>query len=143
LRLLAIEAMSPRNPSAISIPIAVMTYDIDYARIVHNAVYVRWLEDLRTALISDAYPIESMLDDGISPILTKTEIEYRLPIRFGENVIGSMWVSDLGRTRWKIEAELRVGEQIRTHARQEGYFADARTLRPTRIPAHLRTLWQS
>lgn len=124
-------------------PITVMTYDIDYARIVHNAVYIRWLEDLRTALIRDAYPIESMLDDGVSPILTKTEIEYRHPVRFGENIVGSMWVSDLGRTRWIIEADLRVGEQIRTYARQEGYFADAKTLRPTRIPTRLRDLWQT
>ena len=45
-----------------------MTYDIDYAHIVHNAVYIRWLEDLRTALISDVYPIQELLADGISPI---------------------------------------------------------------------------
>lgn len=126
----------------VSIPITVMTYDIDYAHIVHNAVYIRWLEDLRTAMIGEVYPIEELLADGVSPILSKTEIEYRLPVRFGEDVVGSMWVSDLGRTRWTVEAELRVGEQVRTAARQQGYFADLETLRPTRIPMRLRELWQ-
>ena len=101
--------MSRNRPSLISLPITVMTYDIDYAQIVHNAVYIRWLEDLRTALIGDVYPIEDMLADGISPILTKTEIEYRLPVRFGDDVIGLMWATDLGRTRWTVEAEIRVG----------------------------------
>ena len=135
--------MSHRINSAISLPIRVMTYDIDYAQIVHNAVYIRWLEDLRTALIAASYPIEDMLADGISPILIKTEIEYRLPVRFGENVTGTMWVSHLGRTRWTVEAEIRVGDQARTFARQRGYFADANNLRPIRIPTQLRDLWQS
>ncbi len=135
--------MSQDRPSLISIPIIVMTYDIDYAQIVHNAVYIRWLEDLRTALIGDVYPIETMLADGISPILTKTEIEYRLPVRFGDDVTGLMWVSDLGRTRWTIESEIRVGEQLRSYARQQGYFADLNSLRPIRIPSHLRDHWQS
>jgi acyl-CoA thioester hydrolase len=134
--------MTQNSTSHISIPITVMTYDIDYAQIVHNAVYIRWLEDLRTALIVGSYPIEDMLADGLSPILTKTEIEYRLPVRFGEKVTGSMWVSDLGRTRWTVEAEIRVGDQARTFARQQGYFADANTLRPIRIPTQLRDLWQ-
>jgi len=135
--------MQQGRPSLVSIPIQVMTYDIDYAQIVHNAVYIRWLEDLRTALISDTYRIEELLADSISPILTKTEIEYRLPVRFGDDVTGLMWVSKLGRTRWTVEAEIRVGDQVTTFARQQGYFADAKTLRPIRIPVHLREIWQS
>lgn len=126
----------------VTLPITVMTYDIDYAQIVHNAVYIRWLEDLRTALIRDAYAIEDLIADGVSPILTKTEIEYRLPVRFGEDAVGEMWVSELGRTRWIIEAEIKVGEEVRTWARQEGYFADLRKLRPVRVPERLRELWQ-
>lgn len=134
--------MSQNRSSLITIPITVMTYDIDYAQIVHNAVTIRWLEDLRTALIQDVYPIETMLADGMSPILTKTEIEYHLPVRFGEEVTGLMWVSNLSRVRWTVEAEIKVGEQVRTFARQQGYFADLETLRPVRVPALLRDHWQ-
>ena len=64
--------MLAERPSQISIPIRVKTYDIDFANIVHNAVFIRWLEDLRTELMVDIYPIETMLADGLSPILTKT-----------------------------------------------------------------------
>jgi acyl-CoA thioester hydrolase len=135
--------MQQDRPSLVSIPIQVMTYDIDFAQIVHNAVYIRWLEDLRTALISGDYPIAAMLADGISPILTKTEIEYRLPVRFGDDVQGLMWVSELGRTRWTVEAEIKVDDQVRTYARQQGYFADLNKLRPIRIPGRLRDIWQS
>jgi len=31
----------------ISTPIAIRTYDIDFAGIVSNIVYLRWLEDMR------------------------------------------------------------------------------------------------
>lgn len=135
--------MSQERPTKVTLPITVKTYDIDYAQIVHNAVYIRWLEDLRTALISRSYSIEALVADGISPILVRTEIEYRLPIRFGDAAVGSMWVTDLGRSRWTVEAEIRVGEQIRTYARQQGIFTDLKTFRPVRIPTHLREIWQS
>ncbi len=130
------------NLTRVTIPIQVKTYDIDYARIVHNAVYMRWLEDLRTALVTQAYPIEDMLADNISPILVRTEIEYRLPVRFGDELAGTMWVSDLGRSRWIVEAELRVGDEIKTYARQTGIFTNLITFRPIRIPARLRQIWQ-
>ena len=127
----------------VTLPISVMTYDIDYAQIVHNAVYIRWLEDLRTALIRDAYSIEELLAGGISPILTRTTIEYRLPVRFGDDVLGAMWVAELERTRWTIEAEITVGGELRTWARQQGYFADLKKLRPVRVPERLRALWRA
>jgi len=135
--------MTPQLPSLITLPIKVKSYDIDFANIVHNAVYSRWLEDLRSELILAVYSFEEMLADGISPILTKTEIEYRLPIRFGEEVTGSMWVSGLTRVRWTVEAEFRVGEQIRTFSRQQGYFASLKTLRPIRVPEKLRAQWDT
>ena len=47
-----------QRPFLITLPITVKTYDIDYAAIVHNAVYIRWLEDLRTLLLADHYSVE-------------------------------------------------------------------------------------
>lgn len=133
--------MQKKRPSLTTLPIVVKTYDIDYAAIVHNAVYIRWMEDLRTELIRSVYPIEAMIADSVSPILTKTEIEYRLPVKFGEKVVGQMWVADLSRVRWTVEAEITVGGQVRTFSRQQGYFADLETLRPIRIPENLRQVW--
>ncbi len=52
------------KPFLFQLPIKVMTYDIDFAQIVHNAVYIRWLEDLRTELLVGTYSIEAMLADG-------------------------------------------------------------------------------
>ena len=63
-------------------------------------------------------------------------------MRFGDEVTGVMWVSNLSRVRWVVEAEIKVGEQVSTFARQQGYFADLETLRPVRMPNHVREWWQ-
>ena len=129
------------QPFLITLPITVKTYDIDFAAIVHNAVYIRWLEDLRTQVLADHYSVEEMVADGISPILTRTEIDYRFPVRFGDAVIGQMWIAKLERTRWTIQAEMHVGETLTTTARQTGYFANMQNGRPIRIPPRLKTAW--
>lgn len=123
-------------------PIVVRTYDIDFAQIFHNIVYLRWLEDLRSEILAGVLPIEEILATGISPILTRTEIDYRLPVRIGDAVTGRMWVADLSRTRWMLASEIMVDGQVCTTARQSGYFADLKTLRPVRVPQTLREQWQ-
>lgn len=122
-------------------PIVVRTYDIDFASIVHNIVYLRWLEDLRSEILADVLPIEEILATGISPILTRTEIDYLWPVRIGEAVVGRMWVSGLSHTRWTLSSEVVVGDRICAAGLQSGYFADLQTLRPVRIPEKLRALW--
>ncbi len=133
----------PKRPFLITLPITVKTYDIDYAAIVHNAVYIRWLEDLRTLVLANDYPIEEMVADGITPILTRTEIDYRVPVRLGDAVVGQMWVAKLERTRWTIQSEMHVGETLTTTSRQFGYFASLENGRPIRIPHRLKTIWDN
>lgn len=130
------------RPLLIERPIVVRTYDIDFANIVHNIVYLRWLEDLRSDILVDALPIDEILATGISPILTRTEIEYRHPVKIGDPIVGRMWVADLSHTRWTLSSEIILGETICAAARQSGYFAELSTLRPVRIPSKLKDLWK-
>jgi acyl-CoA thioester hydrolase len=132
-----------KRPLQVERRIAVQTYDIDFAQIVHNIVYIRWLEDLRLQLLAETMPMESLLALGISPILTKTEIEYRLPVRLGDRPLGRMWVSELGRTRWTVQAEIVVEERLAAVATQQGYFTQIETQRPVRVPAALRQMWEA
>ncbi len=125
----------------IEIPVTVKTYDVDFAGIVHNMVYIRWLEDLRFQILADYLPIEQMLTDGITPILVRTTIEYKRPVTMGDTVLGRMWVDDLGRSRWTVRGQIWNGELLAADATQVGYFASLETLRPIRIPAALRQVW--
>ncbi len=135
-------APEPKSrPLLVTLDLTVRTYDIDFANIVHNRVYIRWLEDLRQQILEPYLPIAKMFTEGYSPILTHTEIDYRRPVRFGDNVIGRMWVADLSRTRWTVEAEITKEETVAATAIQSGYFADLASLRPVRVPRALREIW--
>ncbi len=131
------------RPFLITIPIKVKTYDVDFAQIVHNAVYIRWLEDLRTEVLADTYSIEEMLADKISPILTRTEIDYLWPVRFGDEVVGKMWVSSLRRIKWEVRSEIWAGDEMSAASVQTGYFLDQVKMKPTRIPSKLQSAWDA
>ncbi len=131
------------RPLLVEIPIEVKTYDVDYARIVHNAVYIRWLEDLRLQIMSEYFPLQDRLADKQSPVLEKTEITYHRPLRLFDRAVGRMWVSKLGKARWEVQAEICRDEMMAATARQTGYFVDLEKYRPIRIPATLRERWEA
>ena len=110
------------------------TYDVDGYRHVHNAVYIRWLEDLRTAMLDKFYPFERFLAAGIGPVLTKTMVEYRRAVKLGERPIGRMWVLSTGRVRIGLAAEIRLGGVICAYAEQELAIIDIASGRPLRVP---------
>ncbi len=131
------------RPLLVELPITVKTYDVDYARIVHNAVYIRWLEDLRLEIMTSHFPPQDQFSDQQSPVLARTEINYHRPLRLFDKAVGRMWVSDLGKARWEVQAEICREEMVAATARQTGYFMDLVKYRPIRIPVELRNKWQA
>jgi acyl-CoA thioester hydrolase len=119
-------------------PLRIQTYDIDFAGIVSNIVFVRWLEDLRLGLMEQAYPLIRALAEDVAPILLATRIKYRRPVTIADRLIGRMRVSALGRVRWQLAAEFRVDAAVHAEAEQEGLFMRLSTRRPIAIPEPIR-----
>lgn len=130
--------MSVLRPFELHIPIQVMTYDIDFAQIVSNIVYIRWLEDMRVALLNKHMPITTLVAEGMGPALIATHIEYKLPIRFFDEVLGKVWVADIGNTRWSIGSEFLVNGNVTTTALQHGVLVSFATMRPVPVPDEFR-----
>ena len=118
----------------------VMTYDIDFAGIVSNISYIRWLEDLRNLFAEQALSIGDALRRGIAPALMRTEIDYLTPVRFPDTVTGRMWLAEHGRVKWVIAAEFRsqTADKLVARATQFGVFVELRSLRPVRLPEEYR-----
>src|SRR5947207_15847341 len=89
------------------LPFVAASYEIDYAGIVSNQVYLRWLEDMRTAFMARWLSLEGAFERGQVPVLTRTEIDYRSPLRLGERSIGRMWAGRLGRATGQIGSRVR------------------------------------
>ncbi len=115
------------------------TYDIDYAGIVSNQVYIRWLEDMRFEVIRQHFGWENF-PPGVVPVLLRTEIDYVSALRLFDRVEGRMWISGLDNVRWIIEGEfVKIpGDNLVARARHEGIFYDTIRRRPVRVPGELK-----
>lgn len=129
------------RPLAVSAPIRVQGYDVDFAGIVSNIVYIRWLEDLRYQVLETYYPLQELLAEGLAPVLARTEIDYRRPIRHFDRVEGHMWLAETASPRWVLAAEIMANGKQAARARQTGVFVSTATLRPAPLPARLQALW--
>lgn len=114
--------------------INVCTYDIDFAGHVSNIAYLRWLEDMRLHVFAQYCPLEQFLQMGMTPVLASTEIHYKKPIRLFDRPLGKMWVSDLGLSSMKIDAEIYVDGVLTTSARHVGVFVEMSKMKPVRVP---------
>jgi acyl-CoA thioester hydrolase len=119
-------------------PLPIRTYDIDFAGIVSNIVFIRWLEDLRLGLLDQVYPLVQALAEDIAPILLATRISYRRPVTIADPLIGRMRVAGLSRVRWQLAAEFTVNGAVHAEAEQEGLFMRLSTRRPIAIPEPIR-----
>jgi acyl-CoA thioester hydrolase len=118
----------------------VMTYDIDFAGVLSNQVYIRWLEDLRNLLAEQALPLGDALQRGITPVLARTEIDYVAPVRFPDMLDARMWAEGPGRVKFVLGAEFasRASGIVTARARQIGVFVSLESGRPVALPEEFR-----
>lgn len=122
------------TPCLIELPLEIKTYDIDFAGIVSNIVYVRWLEDLRLEMLKWYFPLEGQLKKGFGPILASTKIEYKRPLNITSLAIGRMWMSGIDARRWTVMAEIMTNGKIVALAEQVGLFVNLSDGRPIQMP---------
>lgn len=128
-------AEPPTDPSRIvERAIEIKTYDIDFAGIVGNIVYVRWLEDLRLAMMAEVYPLAQAVADDVAPVLLETRIAYERPLTLQNRVVGRIWAAGMTGARWRIGAAFRVGEIVHARAEQTGLFIRLSTRKPVPPP---------
>jgi acyl-CoA thioester hydrolase len=123
----------------IELALPIRTYDIDFAGIVSNIVYVRWLEDLRLTMLAQHFqPLPEILLTGIAPVLIKTDISYKQQLTIHDRAIGKMWIEEMGSLRCTLAAEIISGDHessgLVAQAKQIVIFIDLSTRRPVRIP---------
>lgn len=134
--------MAEARPFQVELRPVVRTYDIDFAGIVSNIVYIRWLEDLRFAVLHEYFPLDEQLARGVTPVLLSTDIQYLRTIRLFQQPIARMWIADVGRVKWTVEAEIVVEDVVSASARQTLATINLGTLRPLPVSSRFRQLFQ-
>ena len=69
-------------------PILVRGYEVDSQGIVNNAEYLHYMEHTRHQFCRKAgLSFRAMQERGLDPVLAKVEIEYKSPLRLGDEMI--------------------------------------------------------
>ncbi|TMM11024.1 MAG: acyl-CoA thioesterase [Actinobacteria bacterium] len=117
----------------------IYTFDIDFAGHVSNISYIRWLEIGRIQLLADiGYRTHELLEAGLAPLIIRTEIDYRVPLKLGNPVHMSLDLSELRAASATIDFRITTDGQLAATARQLGLFVNLDTGKPARVSRELR-----
>lgn len=123
---------------ALSIEIPVAWGDMDAFGHVNNTVYLRWFE---TARIEWLDRVQFPQDGVLGPILARTEIDYRRPVKWRDTVTVSVGVIRLGRSSvtlgYSVTSASFGGEEV-ARGTTVVVLHDARTGRGAEIDDTLR-----
>ena len=112
--------------------------ETDAQGVAHNSVYLVWFEIARIAYLEEyagGYP--ALRETGLESFVLESHVRYRQPAHFDDRLRIHTRVGELRGARFRFDYDImRDGTAI-----ADGWTAhvcvDARTLRPTRIPAAL------
>lgn len=124
-----------------SVDLRVRFSETDAQGIANNAVYLNWFEVARVGYLA-RFPggYRGLIEQGVEALTIEAHVHYRAPCGFDDDLRVHTRVQDLRGARFRFEYLIeRISEPAGTVA--EGWTAhacvDARTLRPTRMPAWL------
>lgn len=120
-----------------SFPVAAA--DIDAQGHVNNVAYVRWIQD---AAIAHWFSVTTeTIREKYTWIVLRHEIDYKKPAFENEEINATTWVGTPTRVSWERFTEITRGADLLVKARSVWCLIDRQTLKPTRISAEIKDLF--
>ncbi len=116
-------------------------YDVDYMAVVHNVVYLRWMEEMRTDMMEEHYSMAESIEKGITPVISEVSANYKIPLRIGDKATARIFLKEMGKIKWVVGFEITSEAGLHFSAEQTGYFYNIKLNRPSRTPKHLIELF--
>lgn len=123
-------------------PIRIYYEDTDAEGVVYFANYLKFMERGRTEWLRSRGIEQDVLreDDGICFVVTETDLRFRRPARFNDQLVVCTRLTQLGRARFKLDQNihrLQDREMLVTSCCVAASVS-ADKLMPVRMPARLR-----
>lgn len=110
-------------------------YETDKMAIVHHSNYIRFLEEARIDLLSQAgYPFDKMEADGVWIPVLSVECSYKYPIRFGDEFEITPKVTEFNGCKMELTYEIiniTAGRKLSAVAKTRHCLTDV-NMRPIR-----------
>ena len=130
-------------PPAFEINVPVQATDIDGQNHVNNTVYLRWVQEVATAHWETLAPTTAR--DAIGWVVLRHEIDYKLPVGLGDEILLRTWVGQATRVTFERFTEMRRASdhELVAQARTLWVPVNAATGKPTRVPPEVRSLFSA
>jgi acyl-CoA thioester hydrolase len=99
---------------SVKLDLKINTYDIDVAGHVNNAVYIQWIEELRTKLFTEYFDLP-----GLLPVVRTTEISFRKFLKLFDKPIGKMYVERCEHGIFTLNFVIDLDNKISAEGRQK------------------------
>ena len=112
--------------------------ETDAQGVAHNSAYLVWFEIARIEYLArfpGGYP--GLREQGIEATTIESYVRYRLPVRFDDRLRIHARCVDVRGARFRFKYSVQRGEDDVADGWTAHAVVDARTLRPTRMPAWL------
>jgi YbgC/YbaW family acyl-CoA thioester hydrolase len=134
--------LSPTPPAVetprVETPVQVMFFDTDCAGVVHNIVYLRFVEMARTHLAEHlGMGLADMAQTQLYPVVVRTEIDYKRPAKLGDKLVIHGWLESVERLRFWCAFEVRrpADDALIATSRQMLAVIQMPAGKPVRLPA--------
>jgi acyl-CoA thioester hydrolase len=123
---------------AFSTPVKVRFAETDAQGIAHNSNYFVWFEVARVDYL-DRYAggYQRIRDEGIEALVLETHVRYLVPAKFDDQLLVHARCLDVRGARFRYEYVIERGSERIADGWTAHATVDARTFRPTRVPAWL------
>lgn len=115
-----------------------MFFDTDCAGVVHNIVYLRFIETARTYLAEQlGMGLADMARTQLFPVVVRTEIDYKRPAVLGDKLVVHGWLESVDRLRFWCAFEVRRPSDgvLIASSRQMLAVVQMPAGKPVRLPA--------
>jgi acyl-CoA thioester hydrolase len=110
--------------------------DLDPMGHVNNAVFLTYLEQARVAFFSEMGAATGLED--MNMIVARVEIDFKAPVRLGQEVEVSVRASRFGTKSFDLDYELRVEGELVAVAKSIQVAYDYKRREPVPVPAEWR-----
>jgi acyl-CoA thioester hydrolase len=116
----------------VKLDFSIKPYNIDAAGHVNNAVYINWLEDLRTQLLEKVISYEILLKRNQHLVVASTNIEYKKPLHLFEKPVGKMKIDKYEKGILYLSSLITLNNKMIAKAFQKCVFIDKNTQKMVR-----------
>jgi acyl-CoA thioester hydrolase len=131
--------LRPVEGFAFSTEVTVRFAETDAQAVAHHAVYLVWFEQARVDYLGrfdGGYT--GLQREGIEALTLETYVRHLVPARFADRLCISCRCLELRGARFKFEYAVERGDELLAEGWTTHACVDARSFRPTRMPAWLR-----